>query len=526
MQPEAPNNTTPPDPQGQPPEAPATNPAAGQVIAPSSVQQPAQGGSEQPAATQPPVEPPKDNHKILNEFGSPAFPTPAPQIPEQPKKSHKKLLLIIAAALVVLLGGGAAAYFGYVVPNKPENIWKNALVNTGKAYDELETYTEDVAQIKNWSQEGKFDVTGAVVADGKFEGKSKGDTGQLTGNFSSAGMKIDFDLRTLPSADEGSPDLYIKADGLQGIGTFFGQGDPQLAAALEGLNDQWYVIDHTLFEQMGASLDEGSFNNEEVAALVKALGKTTKEYVFTDDSKKSVITMKEVVGKEKREGRDTYHYKAGIDKANAKEYLKALCGDVNKSELVKSLGQNSTDCNESAKSADDIKASDTADVWVDTTTKLVQAIRFTDTKDKGTYLEVSQNFTGGHVVPLKFHYNMDKDGGQAEFIANVSINRRTHEMSVDAKFKTKGAADDQEDSTQLRGATLNITLKPNAGEVKVEKPEGAKTIIELLNDFGVGSLLEDGLSEQPDSDPALQTEEPTSPNVRLLFENRLLGRNS
>src|SRR6266545_1720262 len=49
-----------------------------------------------------------------------------------PKKSKKGLLigLIVAAAVVIFGGASAAAYLGYVVPNKPENVLKTALINS------------------------------------------------------------------------------------------------------------------------------------------------------------------------------------------------------------------------------------------------------------------------------------------------------------------------------------------------------------------------------------------------------------
>jgi hypothetical protein len=356
-------------------------PAPDQVISPSPANEAALSGRTDNPDTAAPSQLPQDNHKILNDFGSPAFPTPVSTVSPEPKKSRKKLIAILAIILVILLAGSAAAYFGYVVPNKPENLWRSALQNSGRGYDGLVTYSEKTEKIKDWTQVGKFKVGGDIAFDGTFEGKSSGVTSQLTGHVSAVGLRVGVDLRTLPSATS-TPDVYFKADGLQGLGALIGSEDPHITAAVNGINNQWYVIDHTFFDQFGASpSDKMNFTNKDVTDFVKTAGATTKKYVFTNDSSQSVVVLKEKIGKEKRDGQNVYHYKVGLDKARTKAYLTALCSDLKGSKLGEAADLKDYKCSEFAKSADQLEDSDRADAWVNTSTRLVQAIRFSETKN-------------------------------------------------------------------------------------------------------------------------------------------------
>ncbi len=116
-----------------------------------------------------------------------------------------------------MLGGSAGAYFGYFVPNKPANVWRTALTNTGKGYDKLSQYATSKKDVKSMSAKGSFKITGDVASDGTFSGVSDGKSAQLTGSTSALGLKVNYDVRAIDSAGN-TPDIYFKVDGVQGLG--------------------------------------------------------------------------------------------------------------------------------------------------------------------------------------------------------------------------------------------------------------------------------------------------------------------
>src|SRR4051812_9207749 len=120
---------------------PATEPSqAGQVFSPggqvtvSSDAPGVVGAAERPTAV---TGPSVNTQAILPQV------IPAGTVSKPPKRRlYKKPMVIALAAVLVLAGGSAAAYFGYYMPNQPENIWASALSNTGKGYDKLTQYTQ------------------------------------------------------------------------------------------------------------------------------------------------------------------------------------------------------------------------------------------------------------------------------------------------------------------------------------------------------------------------------------------------
>lgn len=492
---------------------PAEQPEPGQTVGPAPTPSPAitpeqtatpnasmsSAGDTQTVEETPdlPPQPPVLNKRIF---------TPPPE--ELLKKpSHKKRNILIAVFSLLILSG-VGAYFGYYVPNKPENMWRTALDNTGKGYDKLIEYSEEAKQTSGWSQEGKFNIDGMFEADANFKSVSSGNTSNLTGSVSAMGAKVNFDVRTLPSSTA-TPDMYFKVDGLDGLGTLIGQGDPKVEAALNNLNNQWYVIDHTLFEQMGAGADKSqSITFEDVVALFKAFGVTSKEYVFTDDPEKATIVIKNKVGKETKDGRSVYHYKVDTNNKQVEKYAVELCKDLKSSKIgetiKKSAGEDVIDCNnttEKAKQEDvQLKPDDVAqspsterktfevDAWVDTKTKLFHSIRFADSKDKNNSVEISQAYAGGDTMPFKLKIRDSSEGNVSEVDITLAVNTKTKAIHTKAEFST---VDPSNDENNMRG-DFELSLTPSKVQPEVSRPDGAKNIIELLNALGIGDLLSGG----------------------------------
>lgn len=436
---------------------------------------------------------------------SPAQPTitvggPGVAAPADGKKRfsglRRKRVLLPAAALLVLLGGSAGAYFGYYTPNKPENVWRTALTNTGKGYDKLSAYAESQfnGETKGVKINGSFKLSGSMAADGTFQGSSDGDNGQFSGSLSATGLKVNLDTRVIKSATGDTPDIYFKVDGIQDLGSLFGSSDPQLKAALNGLNGNWYFVDHTLFDQYakGANSDL-QFSQADIKAVLDAVGKSAKQYVFTNDQSKMAFVIKQQIGKEKQDGRNVYHYKVGINKNNLKALNNSLCDSLKDAKLFKAItgGQSLSSCKDT-KDIDGIKDSDSADVWVDLHTKLIHKIRFTDKADKNSYFDIGQDYQGGDSFPFNVGFQSKSNGQTSHGTIKLILNTKTNTLSID------GSAMDDGDNG-LSG-TFNMTVSPNNSPVKVDKPANAKTIIQLLNDLGFGDTYSQAQSSAKDTE--------------------------
>jgi hypothetical protein len=517
-----PNNPPPPKAETPPPGSPApdalpspeiTPHAVGDVISPDASSQ-AQASVGAPVQNQSPTNASDSATPELFVSGSTI------EHAEVSKKRNfkpSKKLVLIAAVPLLLLGGSAAAYFGYYVPNKPANVWASALTNTGKGYDKITTYATAKKDVKSMNADGSFKLSGSVASDGTFKGVSDGKNGELSGNISAAGLKVNYDVRAIDSPGN-SPDVYFKVDGIQGLGnlvggyaSLLGADEASLTKTLNGVNGQWYFVDHTLFDQLTSSTNANAqITSADVSAALKAVGDSSKQYLFTNNPDNMAIVVKQYVGKEKQDGRSVYHYKVGVNKANLSAYNKSLCDNLIKSKLFKLFETGSNGDQDLTKQCydttgiDKINDNQTADAWVDLHTKLIHKIRLSDSKNKNNYVDIAQDYQGGDEFPFSIgfqtldsvdsgiHTNStstskaNKSSGQI----NMKLNMKTNTFSTEAKFASSGETSDN--------AIFKLTVAPTNNQVKVEKPASSKTIIELLNDLGLGSLASDVSSSSGD----------------------------
>jgi hypothetical protein len=418
------------------------------------------------------------------------------------KKSFKpsKKLALVALLPLLVAGSAAAAYFGYVAPNKPENVWNTALVNTGKGYDKAKGYVSSANFDKGIKLSGSFKAKSAGLAvDGNIEGTSdnKGN-GQYSGGVSSTGLKANYEFRTVASTSS-NPDIYFKVGGLEGLGELLGQyfgaaNSPELSAttkAINGINNQWYFVDHTLLDQ-ASSKDNGSglasLTKKDVSDFLTAIGEPSKKYIFTSDQSKAAIEMKQFVGKETQDGLDLNHYKVGVNKANLKKWNKEVCDNLKNNKLYTTLsfGQSQEDaikeCYDTTE-IDKLDNSRTADAWVDLHTKLIYKVRVTDSKNSKNYVDIIQKYKGGDTLPLAIAFNSDTDGEKTSGVINFVYDKSASSIKISGDFKVEGS--------QAASGNLNLTITPNTTEVKVEKPANAKNIMQLANDLGFSSLIQD-----------------------------------
>lgn len=398
------------------------------------------------------------------------------------KLSRLKLPIIIFGAVVALGGASAGAYYGIIAKENPTKLWQEALVNTGKGYDKLAGYITNTKLSQGYSLKGSFSSTGSVALDGTLSGGSDSKNSQVTGTISVAGTKADFDLRQIASSN-GSPDVYFKVNGVQGLGTLLGGSTP-LAKSLNSLNNQWYFIDHSLFNKSSSTTNsQPQAGNSDISSALKAVGDASKAYIFTNDKSKSAIILKSTVGKETGGGRTAYHYKVSINKDNLKAFNKQLCNALSTTKLNIFLGSKTGSDSQciGASYINGLDPSTTADAWVDTGTKLISKVRITQGNSADNYIDIAQQYYGGDNFPLTITLR-SKDGAVIN-TDNIKLvfNTKTSSVALSGDIISTGG------SPLL--ASYSVNLAPDTTPVNVTKPAGAKTLAYLLNGLGLGGLL-------------------------------------
>lgn len=426
---------------------------------------------------------------------APAEVTPVSQVVTS-RVSHKKLFgkfslpVIIAAVVVLLVGGSAAAYFGVVVPNKPENIWKTAMNQTSTAYDSAVMKSKAMLSSKGTAINGTYKVEGDFVTDGTFSSKSYDKQATFNADIGLGTTRATVEGRVFQPDTSSNPDIYLKVSGVQGLDGLLGSG---YSAIIDGLNNQWVAIDHTLLDNLASESLSGGSNNtpklnsissDDVVAIETVIGGVNKQYVFTTDSEKAVLNVAQNVGKETQDGRSVYHYKVGVNKQHMKDYLNALVDALQSSSLNKVLTdtklRDALDVDLLLKSVNSIDDNYTVDVYVDMGTKLIRTIKITDPKDAASYFEVKVPYEGDATIPLSIRFTSRTAGSSSSPLVTLSLDVKadTAKNSLNANLTANIPA--QSTSAKDTKVSVQLTETTNDTPLNVEKPADAKSLSEII----------------------------------------------
>lgn len=421
------------------------------------------------------------------------MPPVAPLAQPPRKRLNKKLLLLILLPLLIV-AGAAAFYFGYY--NNPEMIFKRGLSNTGKGYDRLVSYVDEEAQkgYKSTIGTGSYEVDlPELKTDGDLGYKGNDRDGQLTFDIGLGSSRVDTDVRLFLS-DNDTPDIYAKASGLKGLGSSFDM--PELDPQLDVLNDNWIFIDHTLFDNAYAStgLDsEAVFKQptrEQLLDEAKAFGGINQEYLFSTKDDKAVLKVKEKLGRETVDGHKTYRYRVNLDKANLKKYIKAQRDALKTSKLNGWLKDNDIDAkaiddtfDSMVQQANNIKESDTFDLWIDTSNNVIYKVRFSDDKSNAAreYVDLGLDYKGGDDFPF---FVTGRVEDEADGMTNITfvLNLNTKSGVMDYKFDIKN------NGPEAGSMSFKLNVKPSTKDVKIDRPANAKPLAEVLSELGYPEL--------------------------------------
>lgn len=424
--------------------------------------------------------------------------------PAAPKPKKKWLI-------PVLIGGGiavlAAALFGFkAYTSSPNYVWNKSIENTQKAYQTLDTQLQKSAEFKGSVSSGTLSFTADnSEITGSFKAKSAGESADVAldlsfsndnGSGSAVKLSAGLDMRVIGSDEY--PDIYIRARDLDKVASLLGSmgmSSSEINSMVSEYNNQWYVLEGSYLQQLSSTATGGTAGSQattmpdtkEIYQLVSKLGKVSSEYIFATQDGKAVLVQKEFVGKEEKNGRATYHYKAEIDKAGLKAYGQALKKVLADDATARSL-MSANDKAEAEKALaylDDLsknyKDNETAiDIWVDSGTKLVQTVRFSDPKNNKSYMELSQLYDASDKLPL-------------QVVVNEGANKATIKVTVDTKKN--------ENTYDIKATTASGNLEFAATESftntepKIEKPGDAKSIEQLLNAY-MGVLMQNQAQNQ------------------------------
>ena len=303
----------------------------------------------------------------LSSFGAPTASAALPV------RKRKRLKLIIAAALIVFViaAGSAAGYFGYVVPNKPENIFKAALGNA---------LTDPAGQNKGELEISGQDTSAVVHFDGDMDTEQK--IAQLTLELTASGLSLPVEIRYV---DESAFVLVGDVSALKTLAQLTGLDgallDELFATAERTVVGKWIEIDKTILGQTDEAkcILGADWTLSEADAMVLQEAYTQNEFATIKSHSDDTV-----------DGRAAIKYELDLDAAKAKEFAK----DQRLEELsvVKSLN----DCAEgtAAQDSGDVETqvtdglqNATVTVWADKDTKRFSRYTVTATSE-GTKIAV------------------------------------------------------------------------------------------------------------------------------------------
>ena len=418
---------------------------------------------------------------------------------QQPKRrwgGKKKFIPAVLLAAILLVGGGAAAFMA-ISSQTPEEKLYSALDNTS---DALEDFAELEDTPKGVLLKGLFKVSSPQAVDGSLEGSFKDGKGLLTANAGALGVRLNAEIRTLPAENSEVPDLYAKVSGLDGAaGLLGGMGGSQLADAVAQVNDQWFVVDHTLLESRASGAEDlPELSDDDIKNIKERALEPVEDRLLSSDPDKAVFYVDQVYGEEEFEGTDTTKMSVGVNKENLIAFLESyesVVKDTKLKDLIEATSGKSVDeVVEFDKLRKNIEESEIdfdsarADVWV-AGGKYIRNVRFYPVEDKRdtNYVDFMLTDVRGNTLPLLMRLTIDDDGAKGTAAFGAELQKETTDV------KLTFDVDIAQDSQPIK-ATGELSINATDDDVDVSAPDNAKSILELMNSFtsqssGNNSLL-------------------------------------
>lgn len=428
---------------------------------------------------------------------SPTYTSSAPVVSggfsdeEQPALSNKKSpkAAILGAAGVVLLALlGAGYYFGYYTNSSV--VYAQSLSNTGKGLTTLTNQLTAQPKIayKGYTGSGTYKIdSNGTSTDGKFSFKSTDENSDSQFDVGLGTSRVNVDIRTIKSVGL-HPDIYFKASGLTGLSS--SMGSPELEKIADKYNDKWIVVDHTLIDNLQKQYtDTSNFalpTSEQIMDEVHAANNVNQDYLFSTSKDKAVTTIIKTYGMETVDGHKVIHYQVGFNKPNLKKYITAQNQALLNSKLNDWIKQNKlsdkvkSSYEDALKSVDNIKPSDTFDMYSDINSRLVYKFKFSDKKNPATnYVDVGLDYKNNQELPF-FVTGVAKEGADTtNYSFKVKSNAKTKAVNVDILINKTGSS--------KSNISSSFSFSPTAVAPVIITPTGAYQVAELMQELGLGS---------------------------------------
>lgn len=371
-----------------PDSTPAAQPAPGQVYSAGNESIANSGPESQPQQSQPqPSQQPVPQPQLQQAPQTPAQPPqpaqtaqPQPASPPPPggrfnflKNKRNKLIAIVLLVVILLAGASAGAYFGYILPNKPENVLKASLKNllekdqiSGKGHGEVTDKSGSTPIVMTIDYDLQADMT-----------KNTFDTNL---DMSYSGVKIPIELRMVDKS------VYLKFGDLSSLSGLlsaslgaYGQGFApiikQISAKISG---RWIEIDESLLktasqDKCSTFIDGRRLSEDEINQLADIY----QNNEFINIKSTSTDTL---------DGKKVDKYELAVDKDKAKSFGKEL-KDM---DYIKNISK----CLDEPSSSSDSESHPVTTemtVWIDKSAKQFKKVQF-NVKDDESSAKVDFTF--------------------------------------------------------------------------------------------------------------------------------------
>jgi hypothetical protein len=293
-----------------------------------------------------------------------------------------KALLIAAIAAVVLLGGSAAAYFGIVVPNQPENQFKQAIQNTIDGKNPAKS-TKGKISFSGSGASGELGINMLYV-----DPASQAVLADL--QYSMSGIKVPFEVRYV----EGK--TYIKAGDLSSLSSLLagsnGLSAKQADALLGKISNQWVEVDRAALDEYGGEIADSTAQSttcsaQELSTRSRAAINEWLALVSDDSSGAYVVTGS---SNEEVDGVATTKIELDVDYAKVNELARQVEEQPAFKALEECLGESASSNDAEAAASGELTK---FNVWIDGTKNFKRVEIGSKAAAEGTSGEFVMDFT-------------------------------------------------------------------------------------------------------------------------------------
>ena len=451
----------------------------------------------------------------------------------KPQKNKKSKKIIFALMLIILVAVMAGFYFGYYLPNTPQNVWNTGLKRTGLQTNALVNKLSD----KNAYGKTSLKITGNYEADGQkillnidsnLDNVSSDTKSSLQSDDGVVTLNLEALFKTQLPEGANLPNMYFKISGFKDLG---------LDYFLPGINNydgQWIALEQDFYKSLNSTAEVGSSSvaeqvkYDDIISVIKDVNEVTNNYLFNPDTNNSILVLKQFVGAEQSEGITANHYKAGINTQNLTNWCNALVDKLGQNielkniyaiadvELNNALEQQKQECLNIDKQ---IKADEDFDIWFDKRAKIIHKIRVYEDKkayldeineakkqanyeeclannngqqgacvaildqnidsqhDLGTsYIEIGQVFKNRKQV--KLFLNQVTQNNISNFNTRLDLNVNLDNFAFDGEINSINKSDDQESKLQIA-----IKTEPYSGQIDSTMPNGAVPLQQFFKEI-------------------------------------------